>query len=67
MCAGHRLSTAEIEHALVQHPSIVEAAVVGVPHDVKGTAIFCFVILKASVLCYGVCRVPYSLETAAVL
>ncbi|KAL8433124.1 hypothetical protein ACSSS7_004101 [Eimeria intestinalis] len=44
--SGHRLSTAEIEHALVQHPSIVEAAVVGVPHDVKGTAIFCFVIVK---------------------
>ena len=43
---GHRLSTAELEHALVQHPGIVEAAVVGVPHDVKGTAIFCFVILK---------------------
>ena len=46
MNTGHRLSTAEIEHALVQHPSIVEAAVVGVPHDVKGTAVFCFVILK---------------------
>ncbi|XP_026193941.1 acetyl-coenzyme A synthetase [Cyclospora cayetanensis] len=45
--SGHRLSTAEIEHALVQHPRIVEAAVVGVPHEVKGTAIFCFVILKA--------------------
>ncbi|KAL8449805.1 hypothetical protein Emed_002768 [Eimeria media] len=44
--SGHRLSTAEIEHALVQHPAIVEAAVVGVPHDVKGTAIFCFVIVK---------------------
>ncbi|KAL8437240.1 hypothetical protein Efla_006733 [Eimeria flavescens] len=47
--SGHRLSTAEIEHALVQHPAIVEAAVVGVPHDVKGTAIFCFVILKEGI------------------
>lgn len=45
---GHRLTTAEIEHALVQHPDVAEAAVVGVPHDVKGCGIFCFVLFKVS-------------------
>eukprot|EP00922_Rhytidocystis_sp_ex-Travisia-forbesii_P069125 GHVS01103139.1.p1 GENE.GHVS01103139.1~~GHVS01103139.1.p1 ORF type:complete len:619 (-),score=54.44 GHVS01103139.1:502-2358(-) len=44
--SGHRLGAAEIEHALVQHAGVAEAAVVGVPHDVKGTGIFCFVTLK---------------------
>ncbi|PHJ21334.1 acetyl-coenzyme a [Cystoisospora suis] len=44
--SGHRLTTAEIEHALVQHPDVAEAAVVGVPHDVKGCGIFCFVLFK---------------------
>ncbi|KFH01830.1 putative Acetyl-coenzyme A synthetase 2 [Toxoplasma gondii VAND] len=47
--SGHRLTTAEIEHALVQHDDVAEAAVVGVPHDVKGSGIFCFVILKEGV------------------
>ncbi len=45
--AGHRLGTAEIEGALVGHPSCAEAAVVGFPHDVKGTGIYSFVTLKA--------------------
>jgi acetyl-CoA synthetase len=45
--AGHRLGTAEIESALVSHPSVAEAAVVGPPHDLKGQAIFAFVTLKA--------------------
>lgn len=44
--AGHRLGTAEIESALVAHPAIAEAAVVGYSHDIKGQAIFAFVILK---------------------
>jgi acetyl-CoA synthetase len=44
--AGHRLGTAEIESALVGHPSVAEAAVVGFPHDLKGTGIYAFVILK---------------------
>jgi acetyl-CoA synthetase len=43
--AGHRLSTMEIESALVSHPKVVEAAVVGVPHAVKGEGIHCFVTL----------------------
>jgi acetyl-CoA synthetase len=45
--AGHRLGTAEIESALVSHPSVAEAAVVGPPHELKGQAIFAFVTLKS--------------------
>ncbi|MBF0398286.1 MAG: acetate--CoA ligase [Desulfobacterales bacterium] len=44
--SGHRLGTAEIESVLVSHPSVAEAAVVGVPHDIKGQAIYAYVILK---------------------
>eukprot|EP00922_Rhytidocystis_sp_ex-Travisia-forbesii_P054236 GHVS01080449.1.p1 GENE.GHVS01080449.1~~GHVS01080449.1.p1 ORF type:complete len:732 (-),score=110.78 GHVS01080449.1:359-2554(-) len=44
--SGHRLGAAEIEHALVQHNGVAEAAAVGLPHDVKGTCIMCFVTLK---------------------
>jgi acetyl-CoA synthetase len=44
--AGHRLSTIEIESALVSHPSVAEAAAVGRPHDVKGEAVAVFVTLK---------------------
>mmetsp|Transcript_12752 Transcript_12752/g.33270 ORF Transcript_12752/g.33270 Transcript_12752/m.33270 type:complete len:527 (+) Transcript_12752:2-1582(+) len=43
--SGHRLGTAEIESALVTHPACVEAAVVGVPHDIKGVGIFAYCIL----------------------
>ena len=45
--AGHRLGTAEIEGALVLHPNVAEAAVVGYPHDVKGTGVHAYVLLKA--------------------
>ncbi len=45
--AGHRLSTIEIESALVSHPSVAEAAAVGRPHDVKGEAVAVFVTLRA--------------------
>jgi acetyl-CoA synthetase len=44
--AGHRLGTMEVESALVSHPAVAEAAVVGFPDDVKGEGIFAFVILK---------------------
>ena len=44
--AGHRLGTMEVESALVAHPRVAEAAVVGRPHDIKGEAIVAFVILK---------------------
>ncbi|WJG08830.1 acetate--CoA ligase [Aliiglaciecola sp. LCG003] len=42
--SGHRLGTAEIESALVSHPAIAEAAVVGYPHDIKGQGIYVYVI-----------------------
>ena len=44
--SGYRLGTAEIESALVSHPSVAEAAAIGLPHDIKGHAIHTFVILK---------------------
>jgi acetyl-CoA synthetase len=44
--AGHRLGTMEIESALVDHPAVAEAAVIGVPHEIKGTAIVAFVSLR---------------------
>jgi acetyl-CoA synthetase len=44
--SGHRLSTMEIESALVRHPSVAEAAVVGRPHEITGQAVCCFVTLK---------------------
>ncbi|NGP88376.1 acetate--CoA ligase [Fodinibius halophilus] len=40
--SGHRLGTAEIENAIDEHPKVVEAAIVGYPHDVKGEAVFAF-------------------------
>jgi acetyl-CoA synthetase len=47
--AGHRIGTAEVESALVSHPSVAEAAVVGRPDDLKGQALVCFVTLKTGV------------------
>jgi acetyl-CoA synthetase len=44
--SGHRLSTMEVESALVHHPAVAEAAVVGKPHDITGQAVCCFVTLK---------------------
>ncbi len=47
--AGHRLGTAEIESAMVAHPSVAEAAAVGYPHDIKGQGIYVYVTLIAGV------------------
>jgi acetyl-CoA synthetase len=47
--SGHRIGTAEVEHALVSHPSVSEAAVVGRPHDVKGQALYAYVTLQQGV------------------
>lgn len=44
--SGHRLGTAEIESALVAHKTVAEAAVVGIPHDIKGQGIYCYVTLN---------------------
>src|SRR5690606_14869372 len=46
--SGHRLGTAEVESALVSHPAVAEAAVVGVPHDIKGTGSAAVVTLKGN-------------------
>ena len=45
--SGHRMGTAEVESALVAHPAVAEAAVVGYPHDIKGQGIYAYVTLKA--------------------
>jgi acetyl-CoA synthetase len=45
--AGHRMGTAEVESALVAHPKVSEAAVVGYPHDIKGQGIYAYVTLMA--------------------
>jgi len=47
--SGHRIGTAEIESALVSHPSVAESAVVGMPHEIKGQGIYAFVTLKLDV------------------
>ena len=47
--SGHRIGTAEVESALVNHPVVVEAAVVGIPHEIKGEAIYAFVTVMPGV------------------
>ncbi|MBC7986437.1 MAG: acetate--CoA ligase [Sphingomonadaceae bacterium] len=47
--SGHRMGTAEVESALVLHASVAEAAVVGMPHEIKGQGIYAYVTLKADV------------------
>jgi acetyl-CoA synthetase len=47
--SGHRIGTAEVESALVSHPSVAEAAVIAIPHEVKGQGIYAFVTVKTGV------------------
>jgi acetyl-CoA synthetase len=47
--SGHRIGTAEVESALVSHPKVAEAAVVGMPHDIKGQGIYAYVTLNSGV------------------
>jgi acetyl-CoA synthetase len=47
--SGYRLGTAELESALVSHPSVAEAAVIGLPHEIKGMAIHAYVILRTGI------------------
>ncbi|MBL6928392.1 MAG: acetate--CoA ligase [Rhodospirillales bacterium] len=47
--SGHRMGTAEVESALVAHPKVAEAAVVGAPHEIKGQGIYVYVTLNAGV------------------
>jgi acetyl-CoA synthetase len=44
--SGHRLGTAEVESALITHPAVAESAAIGLPHELKGQGIYCFVLLK---------------------
>jgi acetyl-CoA synthetase len=46
--SGHRMGTAEVENAINEHPSVIESAVVGYPHDIKGQGIYAFVICDQS-------------------
>ena len=47
--SGHRMGTAEIESALVLHPAVAEAAVVGYPHDIKGQGVYAYVTLMKGI------------------
>jgi acetyl-CoA synthetase len=47
--SGHRMGTAEVESALVSHPKVAEAAVVGYPHDIKGQGIYAYVTVNIDV------------------
>jgi acetyl-CoA synthetase len=47
--SGHRMGTAEVESALVSHENVAEAAVVGMPHEIKGQGIYAFVTLNTGV------------------
>lgn len=47
--SGHRMGTAEVESALVSHPAVAEAAVVGFPHDIKGQGIYTYVTLQTGI------------------
>jgi acetyl-CoA synthetase len=51
--SGHRMGTAEVESALVAHAKVAEAAVVGMPHDIKGQGIYAYVTLNAGVVADG--------------
>jgi acetyl-CoA synthetase len=46
--SGHNLGTAPIEDSINEHPAVAESAIVGYPHDIKGNALYGFVILKES-------------------
>jgi len=47
--SGHRIGTAEVENAINQHPKVIESAVVGYPHDIKGQGIYAYVITSGAV------------------
>ena len=46
--SGHRMGTAEVENAINEHPKVIESAVVGYPHDIKGQGIYAFVICEGA-------------------
>ena len=65
--SGHRLGTAEIESALVAHPSVAEAAVVGYPHDIKGQGIYAFVIVNSGIVADDALRTELKLSVRTMI
>ena len=65
--SGHRLGTMEVESALVSHPAVVEAAVVGMPHDIKGTGITAFVSLAPTAIASDALKAALREHVAGVL
>ena len=49
--SGHRMGTAEVENAINEHPAVIESAVVGYPHDIKGQGIFAYIIAQEGNVC----------------
>jgi acetyl-CoA synthetase len=65
--SGHRLGTMEVESALVSHPAVVEAAVVGMPHEIKGTGIAAFVSLAPTAIASDALKAALREHVAGVL
>ena len=65
--SGHNIGTAEVEGAIGQHNSVAEAAVVGYPHDIKGTAIYAYVTLKTGQVASDQVRKEINLKVREVL
>ena len=47
--SGHRIGSAEVENAFLGHPAVAEAAVIGIPHEIKGETIYAFITLKSGI------------------
>jgi acetyl-CoA synthetase len=65
--AGKRVGPGEVESALIAHPAVSEAAVIGVPDDIKGTALVCFVVLKPAALSSGTSKAPSEKDLVGVV
>lgn len=61
--SGHRLGTAEVENAINSHPLVLESAVVGYPHDIKGQGIYAYVILDGASQNHEIEKIKQSLLT----
>jgi acetyl-CoA synthetase len=62
--SGHRLGTAEVENAINSHPLVIESAVVGYPHDIKGQGIYAYVVLDAASINHDPEKIKASLLAA---
>lgn len=63
--SGHRLGTAEVENAINEHPNVIESAVVGYPHDIKGQGIYAFVIVDKQSIDKGIVDTDTPMEEGA--